>query len=208
MSEMTLPAGAARPGKPHNHFKITVRTLAGHSLKDTGQAERPRVRGDRPCREALRRQRSAGRWELRAHAAADGRLGRAGPDGHAGRRLRRRRRRAGAGQPQAPGRRLMTLHPLVLADLLDAEVELARDRLGERAFDLRREGDALLMSLVRPVGSSQPRGEQATCLRFLRQGRMLREGLKEGCQYMSHSGPIQALDLFRVGATFCQLGTK
>lgn len=47
----------------------------------------------------------------------------------------------------------MALHPLVLADLLDAEVELARSRLGERAFDLRREGDALLMSLVRPDGS-------------------------------------------------------
>ncbi|GAA1292210.1 hypothetical protein [Saccharothrix xinjiangensis] len=47
----------------------------------------------------------------------------------------------------------MALHPAVLADLLDAEVELARSRLGARAFDLHRDGDALLMSLVRPDGS-------------------------------------------------------
>lgn len=47
----------------------------------------------------------------------------------------------------------MALHPAVLADLLDTEVALARRRLGERASDLRREGDALLMSLVRPDGT-------------------------------------------------------
>lgn len=47
----------------------------------------------------------------------------------------------------------MALHPAVLADLLDAEVELARSRLGARAFDLHRDRDALLMSLVRPDGA-------------------------------------------------------
>ncbi|MFE2755360.1 hypothetical protein ACFXGA_25485 [Actinosynnema sp. NPDC059335] len=47
----------------------------------------------------------------------------------------------------------MALHAAVLADLLDAEVELARRRLGARAFDLHREGTALRMTLVRPDGS-------------------------------------------------------
>lgn len=47
----------------------------------------------------------------------------------------------------------MALHPAVLADLLDIEVEQARDRLGERAGDLRRSGSALLMTLRRPDGT-------------------------------------------------------
>ena len=47
----------------------------------------------------------------------------------------------------------MTLHPIVLADLLDIEVEQARDLLGERAHDLRREGSDLLMTLRRPDGT-------------------------------------------------------
>jgi len=47
----------------------------------------------------------------------------------------------------------MTLHPVVLADLLDIEVEQARATLGERAHDLSREGSALLVSLVRPDGT-------------------------------------------------------
>jgi hypothetical protein len=34
----------------------------------------------------------------------------------------------------------MAPHPAVLADLLDAEVELARSRLRTRAFDLHRDG--------------------------------------------------------------------
>lgn len=47
----------------------------------------------------------------------------------------------------------MALHPTVLADLLDGEVELARAKLGDRASDLRREGHSLLMTLARPDGS-------------------------------------------------------
>jgi hypothetical protein len=47
----------------------------------------------------------------------------------------------------------MTLHPTVLADLLDVEVCQARSRLGTRAHDLRREGDSLLMTLVRADGT-------------------------------------------------------
>lgn len=47
----------------------------------------------------------------------------------------------------------MALHPAVLADLLDLEVRQARDHLGDRAHDLRREGSQLLMTLVRPDGS-------------------------------------------------------
>lgn len=46
----------------------------------------------------------------------------------------------------------MALHPVVLHDLLDLEVQIARDRLGERAGDLRRVGNALLMTLDRPDG--------------------------------------------------------
>lgn len=46
----------------------------------------------------------------------------------------------------------MVLHPAVLAELLDVEVELARARLGSRAGDLRREGSDLLMTLHRPDG--------------------------------------------------------
>ncbi|GAA3432259.1 hypothetical protein [Kutzneria kofuensis] len=46
----------------------------------------------------------------------------------------------------------MALHPRVLADLLDIEVEQARARLGPRAGDLRREGSSLLMTLRPPVG--------------------------------------------------------
>jgi hypothetical protein len=44
------------------------------------------------------------------------------------------------------------LHPDVLADLLDAEVQLARDFLGPRAADLRRDGNHLTMTLRRPDG--------------------------------------------------------
>lgn len=47
----------------------------------------------------------------------------------------------------------MTLHPQVLAGLLDAEVEASRSALGPRAADLRRDGTALLMSLRRPDGT-------------------------------------------------------
>jgi hypothetical protein len=47
----------------------------------------------------------------------------------------------------------MVLHPAVLRDLLDLEVEVARTRLGSRAGDLHRDGDALVMTLVRPDGS-------------------------------------------------------
>jgi hypothetical protein len=47
----------------------------------------------------------------------------------------------------------MALHPAVLADLLDIEVEQARTKLGERAHDLRREGSDLLMTLQRPDGT-------------------------------------------------------
>jgi hypothetical protein len=41
----------------------------------------------------------------------------------------------------------MALHPVVLADLLDREVRQAREELGERAADLRREGSLLLMTI-------------------------------------------------------------
>jgi hypothetical protein len=47
----------------------------------------------------------------------------------------------------------MALHPAVLADLLDIEVEQARARLGERAGNLCRSGSALLMTLRRPDGT-------------------------------------------------------
>ena len=47
----------------------------------------------------------------------------------------------------------MTLHPEVLAELLDLEVQAARAALGERAGDLRREGSTLLMPLTRPDGT-------------------------------------------------------
>jgi hypothetical protein len=47
----------------------------------------------------------------------------------------------------------VTLHPVVLADLLDREVRQARQRLGPRAGDLRREGSDVTMSLVRPDGT-------------------------------------------------------
>jgi hypothetical protein len=47
----------------------------------------------------------------------------------------------------------MTLHPAVLADLLDIEVKQARAKLGERAHDLRREGSDLLVSLRRRDGT-------------------------------------------------------
>jgi hypothetical protein len=47
----------------------------------------------------------------------------------------------------------MALHPAILADLLDIEVEQARSRLGERACDLRRRGSALVMTLRRPDGT-------------------------------------------------------
>ena len=47
----------------------------------------------------------------------------------------------------------MTLHPEVLAELLDLEVQAARTALGERAGDLRREGSHLLMTLDRRDGT-------------------------------------------------------
>lgn len=47
----------------------------------------------------------------------------------------------------------MALHPVVLADLLDVELQQARTRLGARARDLHREGSNLLMTLVRPDGT-------------------------------------------------------
>lgn len=47
----------------------------------------------------------------------------------------------------------MPLHPAVLRDLLDLEVEVARARLGSRAGDLHRADDALVMTLIRPDGS-------------------------------------------------------
>jgi hypothetical protein len=47
----------------------------------------------------------------------------------------------------------MALHPVVLHELLDAEVALARRRLGPRANDLRRTDDSLVMTLIRPDGS-------------------------------------------------------
>lgn len=47
----------------------------------------------------------------------------------------------------------MTLHPAVLADLLDTEVRRARLKLGEDAGDLRRVRTNILMTLTRD-GSS------------------------------------------------------
>ncbi len=47
----------------------------------------------------------------------------------------------------------MTLHPELLAELLDLEVQVARARLGERARDLHREGNYLLMPLMRDDGT-------------------------------------------------------
>jgi hypothetical protein len=47
----------------------------------------------------------------------------------------------------------MALHPAILADLLDIEVEQAWTSLGERAHDLHREGSDLLMTLRRPDGT-------------------------------------------------------
>jgi hypothetical protein len=47
----------------------------------------------------------------------------------------------------------MALHPAVLADLLDTEVQQARRRLGERAGDLRRVGSNILMTVIRPDGA-------------------------------------------------------
>ena len=43
--------------------------------------------------------------------------------------------------------------PCGLAGLLDIEIEQARARLGERAFDLRRRESELLMTLRRPDGA-------------------------------------------------------
>lgn len=45
------------------------------------------------------------------------------------------------------------LHPQVLAELLDAEVALARAALRDRAGDLRRDGMTLKMTLRRPDGT-------------------------------------------------------
>ena len=47
---------------------------------------------------------------------------------------------------------MMALHPTVLHDLLDLEVEVARARLRSRAGDLHRDANALVMTLVRPDG--------------------------------------------------------
>ncbi len=47
----------------------------------------------------------------------------------------------------------MALHPRVLSELLDAEVEQARAALGARAGDLRHEDGVILMTLTRPDGS-------------------------------------------------------
>lgn len=47
----------------------------------------------------------------------------------------------------------MPLHPVVLADLLDVEVEQARSVLGDRAGDLHREGPFLRMTITRPDGT-------------------------------------------------------
>jgi hypothetical protein len=46
----------------------------------------------------------------------------------------------------------MTLHPELLGELLDLEVQVARAALGERAGDLHREGNYLLMTLKRDDG--------------------------------------------------------
>lgn len=42
----------------------------------------------------------------------------------------------------------MALHPVLLAELLDLELERAREKLGDRAGDLHREGTHLLMTLA------------------------------------------------------------
>lgn len=47
----------------------------------------------------------------------------------------------------------MVLHPTVLHDLLDVEVEVARAALGTRAGDLHRDDSSLLMTLQRPDGA-------------------------------------------------------
>ena len=47
----------------------------------------------------------------------------------------------------------MALHPAVLHDLLDLEVQVARTRLGSRAGDLHRDANTLRMTLIRPDGS-------------------------------------------------------
>ncbi len=47
----------------------------------------------------------------------------------------------------------MVLHPAVLHDLLDVEVEVARTALGTRAGDLHRVDSSLLMTLHRPDGT-------------------------------------------------------
>lgn len=45
------------------------------------------------------------------------------------------------------------LHPSLLAEMLDAEVDLAQQRLGERARDLRHDGRFVTCSLPSPDGS-------------------------------------------------------
>lgn len=47
----------------------------------------------------------------------------------------------------------MTLHPELLAESLDHEVQVAKNVLGVRAGDLHREGSYLLMTLSRPDGT-------------------------------------------------------
>lgn len=47
----------------------------------------------------------------------------------------------------------MTLHPELLAELLDSQVQVARAALGERAGDLHCEGNRLLMTLKRNDGA-------------------------------------------------------
>lgn len=46
----------------------------------------------------------------------------------------------------------MSLHPELLAELLDLEVQVARAALGERAGDLHREGNHVLVTLKRADG--------------------------------------------------------
>lgn len=46
----------------------------------------------------------------------------------------------------------MTLHPELLGELLDLEVQVARTALRERAGDLHRDGSFLLMTLKRDDG--------------------------------------------------------
>ena len=43
----------------------------------------------------------------------------------------------------------MALHPVLLYELLDLELAAARDRLGDLAGDLRRDGPHLLMTLTK-----------------------------------------------------------